>query len=64
MEAEILDVPEPAALPSSMSYPFVGRTAELEKLANPDAAGSRVRGRRVALLAGEPGVPGRVGLVA
>jgi len=52
MEAEILDVPEPLR-PSSTS-PFVGRTAELEKLRSlmPRAEGER---RRVALLAGEPG---------
>jgi DNA-binding CsgD family transcriptional regulator/tetratricopeptide (TPR) repeat protein len=52
MEAEILDLPDPLR-PTSIS-PFVGRTAELEKLRTlmQRAAGER---RRVALLAGEPG---------
>lgn len=51
MEAEILDLPDPLRPPSS---PFVGRAAELDKLASlmPRAAGERLR---VALLAGEPG---------
>jgi DNA-binding CsgD family transcriptional regulator len=52
MEAEILGLPDPLR-PTSTS-PFVGRTAELEKLRTlmPRAEGER---RRVALLAGEPG---------
>jgi DNA-binding CsgD family transcriptional regulator len=52
MDAEILDLPG-SFRPTTVS-PFVGRTAELEKLRTlmPQAEGER---RRVALLAGEPG---------
>lgn len=52
MDAEAEDLPGP--LRSASSSPFVGRGAELEKLLSllPRAAGE---GRRVALLAGEPG---------
>src|SRR6266702_3875644 len=44
----------PASLAPVSAFPFVGRSAELEKLRTlmPSAAGE---GRRVALLAGEPG---------
>lgn len=53
MDAEIRDLP--GSLRSTSTYPFVGRAAELEKLRSlmPRADGE---GRRVALLAGEPGV--------
>lgn len=53
MDAEIRDLPD--SLRSTSTYPFVGRAAELEKLRSlmPRADGE---GRRVALLAGEPGV--------
>lgn len=53
MDAEFPDLP--GSLRSTSAYPFVGRAAELEKLRTlmPRAAGE---GRRVALLAGEPGV--------
>lgn len=52
MEAEILELPDPLRPPSIS--PFVGRTAELEKLRTlmPRAEGERLR---IALLAGEPG---------
>ncbi len=52
MDAEILDLP--GSLRPTSTSPFIGRTAELEKLRTlmPQAAGER---RRVALLAGEPG---------
>jgi DNA-binding CsgD family transcriptional regulator/tetratricopeptide (TPR) repeat protein len=53
MDAEHADLP--GSLRSTATYPFVGRAAELEKLRTllPLAAGE---GRRVALIAGEPGV--------
>jgi DNA-binding CsgD family transcriptional regulator/tetratricopeptide (TPR) repeat protein len=52
MEAEAPDLP--GSLRPVSTSPFVGRAAELEKLRSlvPEAAGE---GRRVALLAGEPG---------
>ncbi len=52
MEAETPELP--GSLRPTSSSPFVGRVAELEKLRSliPEAAGE---GRRVALLAGEPG---------
>ncbi len=52
MDPEIVDLPD-ALRPTSIS-PFVGRTAELEKLRTlmPRAEGER---RRIVLLAGEPG---------
>ncbi len=52
MEAETPDLP--GSLRPASTSPFVGRAAELEKLRSliPQAAGE---GRRVALLAGEPG---------
>ncbi len=52
MDAPLVDLP--GSLRSSSTSPFVGRTAELEKLRSlmPRAEGER---RRVALLAGEPG---------
>jgi DNA-binding CsgD family transcriptional regulator/tetratricopeptide (TPR) repeat protein len=53
MAAEATDLPGP--LRSTSPYPLAGRAAELEKLGKllPRAAGE---GRRVALIAGEPGV--------
>jgi DNA-binding CsgD family transcriptional regulator/tetratricopeptide (TPR) repeat protein len=53
MDAEHPDLP--GSLRSTSTYPFVGRAAELERLRTlmPRAAAD---GRRVALIAGEPGV--------
>ena len=53
----------PARSASSSSFPFVGRSAELEMLADAAARGPRGEGRRVVLLGGEPG-SGKSRLVA
>jgi DNA-binding CsgD family transcriptional regulator/tetratricopeptide (TPR) repeat protein len=52
MEAPMLDLPDP--LRPTSTFPFVGRTAELEKLRTlmPRSEGER---HRIALVAGEPG---------